>query len=51
VAEESDHVLGVTLSHYEMYLKSMEEVGANIQAAELFVNSLDRNVNYKTALS
>ncbi|MEA0971752.1 DUF3050 domain-containing protein [Candidatus Megaera venefica] len=49
VAEESDHVLGVTLSHYEMYLKSMEEVGADIQVAESFVNSLAKK-DYKTAL-
>lgn len=38
--EESDYVAGRYLSHFDLYLEAMEEVGANTRTVKTFVNSV-----------
>lgn len=41
IAEESDvNELGVAMSHFEMYLDAMKQVGADTTAIDLFVNAI-----------
>ncbi len=47
IGEESDTVSdGLTLSHYELYLKAMLEVGADTSASEEFVAKLKNGLHY-----
>jgi hypothetical protein len=50
MAEESDiNELGVPMSHYEMYLDAMAQVGANTSAIGLFVNAIENRDSLETA--
>lgn len=51
LVEESDDIFGDTyLSHFEIYLKAMEEVGANTQAIEQFIEDIRLDLSVADAL-
>ena len=50
MAEESDiNELGVPMSHYEMYLDAMTQVGADTHQIRLFVNAIENRDSLETA--
>lgn len=50
MAEESDvNELGVPMSHFEMYIDAMKQVGANTTAIDLFVKAIENGDSIETA--
>ena len=50
MAEESDvNELGVAMSHYEMYIDAMKQVGANTTAIDVFVNAIENGDSVEIA--
>lgn len=50
MAEESDvNELGVPMSHFEMYIDAMKQVGANTTAIHLFVKAIENGDSIETA--
>jgi hypothetical protein len=50
LVEESDAYSGAYLSHFELYLRAMQEAGANDMPMQLFLNDLRRRANVSAAL-
>ena len=49
MAEESDvNELGVPMSHFEMYIDAMKQVGANTTAIDLFVKAIENGDSIET---